>query len=222
MKIIDRPTFWATLGQPVRPLTQDQVNAIGTILDFYDNNNYDMTLGGLGSYLGQSGIESNYTWMPIREMGARNYFRYLIGKLGITNLQEAYMFRGWGRIQTTGKTGFTIAAGIINGYFKETRFADCNALGTWLLDPNHDKNLESLYDLIVSFTCVTKGLYTGKKMNDYSDGDTFDFKNARRVVNPAQVIYYSKYKVIVDQIVAFSTEFYNALNLIEESGTLPT
>jgi hypothetical protein len=206
-KIIDRKFFWSNLTRPVRPLNQSQVDNISKILDHYDQNNYEISLGGLASYLGQCEHESAHTYAPIRERGGRNYFRYLIHKLGIDTMDEAWMFRGWGRIQTTGETNFITAVKLINKHYGYQVFASAHRLGEWLLDPTHDKGLESDYDLIVGFTCCTKGLYTGKKFNDYikSDG-TYDLFNSRRVVNG------------LDQAMTLaqtSKVFYNALQLID-------
>lgn len=212
MSKIDRVFFYETLKKPIRPLSQSDVNAINIILDFYDNNNYDMTLGGLASYLGQSEVESMYSWLPIRELGAKNYIRYLIGKLGVNNLYEAYMFRGWGRIQTTGETNFLRAIEIINKHEGLIVFRTPHELGEWLLDKNHDKAKESYYDLIVSFECFTKGLYTGKKSSDYfKAGETPDFSSffyARKIVNPNEI---KRKPNLVTSIAKHSLMFYDAL-----------
>ena len=216
---IDVKFFYDNL-QGIRPISQKQVFGINDILEHYDENNYDMTLGGLASYLGQSGIEAP-DWMPIREYGGLSYFRYLIGKLGIDNLEEAWMFRGWGRVQATGETGFYRAVGIINEYLGFKRFDSPHALGEWLLDKSHSKEDESLYDLIVSFTCCSKGLYTGRKFNDFTLGDGgYDFYNARKVINPGQIIAAKKYPngkhaQMLNQIVHDSKIFYNALRFME-------
>lgn len=210
-KLIDRQYFFSHV-QAARPLHQSQVDNLNAILDHYDQNNYDLSLAGLGSYLGQSETESAKTWAPIREMGPRSYFRYLIGKLGITNMDEAWMFRGWGRIQTTGKTGFAVAVQIINEHLGKTVFEDEYDLGNWLLN-EHSSEDESLYDLIVGFTCVSKGMYTGHKMNDYMNPDgTFDFYNARKVINPGEL---KSKPATVRAIAADSEMFFDALQFTE-------
>lgn len=184
MKVIDRKYFWTNLTSPVRPLNQSQVDNISKILDHFDKNDYDISLGGLASYLGQCEHESAHTYAPIRERGGRNYFRYLIHRLGIDTLDEAWMFRGWGRIQTTGEINFETAVKLINKHYGYQVFESAKRLGAWLLDATHDKGLESDYDLIVGFTCCSKGLYTGKKLNDYIKADgTYDLYYSRRVVN---------------------------------------
>jgi len=218
-KQIDRPFFWANL-QGIRPLNKLQVEGIKDILNHYDANGYDITLGGLASYLGQCGTEVP-NWMPIREYGGMSYFKYLIGKLGIDNLKEAWMFRGWGRVQTTGETGFYRAVGIINAYLGFKRFSSPHELGEWLLEKTHDKEAESEYDLIVSFTCCSKGLYTGRRFNDFTLGDGgYDFYNARKVINPGQITVAKKkpnghHARMLNQIVHDSKIFYNALRFIE-------
>lgn len=219
-KQIDREYFWKNL-KGIRPINKVQVKGIEDILDHYDANYYDMTLGGLASYLGQAGIETP-NWLPIREYGGMSYFKYLIGKLGIDNLKEAWMFRGWGRVQTTGETGFYRAVGIINAHLGFKRFDSPHALGEWLLG-DHDTEAESQYDLIVSFTCCSKGLYTGRKFNDFSgigEGGGYDFYNARKVINPGQITVARRnpnghHARMLNQIVHDSKVFYEALRFIE-------
>jgi hypothetical protein len=206
---INRDYFWKNLTKPVRPLNNSQVEGIDQILSFYEMNPM-FSLGGLASYLGQCRTESANTYKPIRERGSRNYFRYLIGRLGIRTMQEAWMFRGWGRIQTTGLSNFIKAIEIINRHYGNKIFKDAYSLGEWLLHPEHNLEAESEYDLINSFTCTSKGLYTGKKMDDYNGKNGFDFFEARRVINPGEI----KSRPNTVRLIAIDSRiFYNALKI---------
>ena len=46
--------------------------------------------------------ETAHTFQPIEERGGYNYFKYLIGKLGIRTLARSEQIQGKGYIQITG------------------------------------------------------------------------------------------------------------------------
>lgn len=222
MNQINIDIFFKNISRPVRPLNQGQVDGILQILNFYNEDNYGMNEDELGSYLGQVGTETAFKYKPIREFGPKSYFKYLIGKLGIRNLEEAYMFRGWGRLQTTGVSNFARAVDVINRVWKCTMFTDANDFANWLLTHAGEPS-ESNYDLVVTFECFTKGLYTGKKISDYRGEIEFDFRAARRVVNPGQVNIankkpYGSHASMLNQIVADSKEFARALKIASNKG----
>ena len=103
MEKLHKQTFLFQCKQQFK-FNDSQINQIGKIIDHW-NENSNMTIAQLASYLGQCKTESANTFGVIREFGKYNYFKYLIGKLGIRNLDEAYRCRGWGRMQTTGRFG---------------------------------------------------------------------------------------------------------------------
>jgi len=185
MDKLHKQTFLFQCKQQFK-FNDSQINQIGKIIDHW-NENSNMTIAQLASYLGQCKTESANTFGVIREFGAKSYFKYLIGKLGIRNLDEAYRYRGWGRMQTTGRYNFRNAERLL-----EEEGIVIN-LEQFINDKNRDQEFESKIDLIVTFKSFEQGLWTGKKIGDYVTKDNQNYAHARRVVNPGQFKLWSEY-----------------------------
>jgi len=163
-----------------------QIKKIEEIIDYW-NENSNMTVEQLSSYLAQVKVESANTFGVIREFGPRKYFKYLIGKLGIRNLDEAYRYRGWGSMQTTGRYNFRMIERVL-----EEKGIVIN-LEQFINDKNRDKQYERKLDLITTFYCFENGKWTGKKISDYVTKENQNYAHARRVVNPGQYNLWSEY-----------------------------
>ena len=144
-----------------------QIKRIEEIIDYW-NENSNMTVEQLASYLAQVKVESANTFGVIREFGPRKYFKYLIGKLGIRNLYEAYRHRGWGSMQTTGRYNFRMIERVL-----EEKGIVIN-LEQFINDKNRDKQYERKLDLITTFYCFENTFVTGQALTVTGCGSPFD------------------------------------------------
>lgn len=134
----------------------------------------NLPLGQRAYLLATAYHETGATMQPIHEYGGVRYFdKYDTGKLAkaLGNTPEkdgdGYKYRGRGYVQLTGLTNYRRASKQLEADF-------VNSPDLALL-PNHAA------DILVK-GCV-EGWFTGKKLNDYINDKTTDYRNARRVVN---------------------------------------
>lgn len=133
-----------------------------------------LPLGQRAYLLATAYHETGATMQPIHEYGGVRYFdKYDTGKLAkaLGNTPEkdgdGYKYRGRGYVQLTGLTNYRRASKQLGANF-------VNSPDLALL-PKHAA------DILVK-GCV-EGWFTGKKLNDYINDKTTDYRNARRVVN---------------------------------------
>lgn len=182
MQTINRTRFWAEL-----PELQNKSEAINFLLDKLDAS---ITIDSLAKYayvLATIQHETAGTFKPIKEIGSYNYFKYLIGKLGIMNLEEANKFKGKGYVQITGKINYK-------------KFGEL--LGIDLL-ANPDLALDPETSWLITELGMSKGLFTGKALKDYIEDSTIDFIGARKIIN-------GKDKAM--EIAQLARKFFNALS----------
>jgi len=160
---INRPTFFTNI-KPLfgGKLNQKQVDTIDAILN-------ECEAQGVTDLRQVAYILATPYWecynpktpetrlTPIREFGGE---KYLKGK-------KYYPYVGMGLSQLTWK----------DNYAKEAK-----RLGIDLLN-----NPSLILDIPTAANshvyCMRKGIYTGKKLSDYINGDKCDFLNARRIIN---------------------------------------
>jgi len=201
MKLIDKEYFWNNLSKPILPLSQSQKSNIDKIIDYYDENSM-MNLRCFASLLAQIRVESANTYNSIREYGSYKYFKYLIGKLGIKTLQQAWEYRGFGHIQITGIINFNNFTEILSEKYGEF-------VNVWkIANDNVDTNYRFKISLDIAFIGCENGYFTGKKLGDYFTDSKTDWFNARRVVNPGEIKRKPKK---VWEMVEVSKKFYKAL-----------
>lgn len=172
--MIDRKKFFAGVRHGPFPgkLTTEQVKGMNVVLDEWENRCLD-DLRWLAYALGTMPIETAWTMQPIHEKGRRSYFdKYepgtRIGKrLGNTQPGDGYRFRGRGNVQITGRANYAKMRSL---------------LGVDLID-NPDLALDPKVAADIMFEGMIRGVFTGKKLADYFNKTTTDWKNARRIIN---------------------------------------
>lgn len=161
----NRELFFYNYKNYFGSINQSQVGGLNFLLDKFDNENF--STGQIAYMLATVKHETADTFRPIEERGGYNYFRYLIGKLGIRSLAEANRYKGRGYVQITGK---------INYYnFSHILKLDLMNIPSLALIP------ENAYKIMIYG--FINGTFTGKKLTDFIDGDKLDFYNARRIIN---------------------------------------
>jgi hypothetical protein len=115
-------------------------------------------------------------WLPITEFGPKSYFdKYNAGtpigkRLGNTEEGDGWKYRGRGFVQITGRTNYARMTKVLN------------MPGVDLVaDPDQALRPEVAYRIMSEG--MRRGLFTGKKLSDYIDGDRCDYRNARRIIN---------------------------------------
>lgn len=146
-------------------LNHSQVDGLEFLLSKFDNEEFSPAQ--VAYILATVKHETAHTFQPIEERGGYNYFKYLIGKLGIKTLAEANKYKGRGYVQITGRTNYEKFSLILKEDFISV--------------PSLVLIKENAYN-IMKYGFIN-GTFTGKKLTDYINGDKLDYYNARRIIN---------------------------------------
>lgn len=184
--MIDREYFFKMFRKFFGKVSQSQVDALNFLMDCYDASAVLTRLSEFAYVLATIFHETAYTMRPIEERGSYNYFKYLIGKLGITSLAMANKYKGRGYVQLTGFINYLI--------FKVLLGID--------LENYPEKALEPDTAWKITEIGMSKGKFTGKKLSDYINGSKREYVNARRIIN-------GKDRAV--QIAGYANNFWNCL-----------
>ena len=117
--------------------------------------------------------ETAATYLPIKEYGKDEYFKKYepstsIGKaLGNTEEGDGLLYKGRGYVQITGRRNYRVMS---------------SKLGVSLVE-RPDVALDPVYAFEIMRIGMTEGLFTGKRIGTYTEGESTDYRNARRVIN---------------------------------------
>lgn len=89
------------------------------------------------------------------------------GRLGNDTANDGWLYRGRGYPQTTGEENYERSGKLV---------------GIDLVK-NPDRMLEPQIAAVTMIESMSRGLYTGKKLSDYLDGDKADYVGARAIIN---------------------------------------
>ncbi|MBS1513868.1 MAG: hypothetical protein JSS63_02475 [Bacteroidetes bacterium] len=164
---INLEKFYTGYRQKFGSLSQGQVDGLNFLIECFEKSRLINRLSEFAYILATVKHETAETFQPIEERGGWNYFKYLIGKLGIKNLSEANRYKGRGYVQLTGKVNYQL--------FTELLGID------FINQP--EITMQKLYAWMILEIGMTRGLFTGKKLQDYIKENSRDFFNARRIIN---------------------------------------
>jgi len=164
---INREKFFRGYRAKFGKLNQKQVDGLNYLIDCFEKSRLINRISEFAYILATVKHETADTYQPIEERGAWNYFKYLIGKLGIKNLQEANLYKGRGYVQLTGKINYMLFAELLGiDFINQPQLVQ-----------------EKLYAWMILEIGMTRGLFTGKKLQNYIKENSRDFFNARRIIN---------------------------------------
>jgi len=168
---IDRHIFFREyrkfFGSIKKQRTVDEINSM---LDFYEKeqNNYNISIYHLAYIFATAYHETAHDFIPKREYGSTSYFirKYWLNTrvakwLGNDSAEEAVKYCGRGKVQITGETNYE----------------------KYGIENNPEKAIETEFSTYILFDGIMKGIFTGKKLATYINGNFRDYYNARRVIN---------------------------------------
>jgi predicted chitinase len=151
-------------------LNQEQVDAMDW---FFDSFPEAITIPQISYALGTVFHETAQTMQPITEYGSTSYFdKYEPGTsigntLGNTEPGDGAKYKGRGYVMITGRSNYQRAQDELNVPLIDQPELAC--------DPEIARQ-------IMRRGCF-EGWFTGKKIQDYIEGELKDYYNARRVIN---------------------------------------
>ena len=170
-------TFFNNYRDAYGKLNTTQVSGLDNLLGYIEIDP-DITDARQAAYmLATVKHECADTFQPITERGPKSYFnKYNAGtpigkRLGNTAPGDGFNYRGRGYVQITGRANYS-------------RMSSALALGPdddLIAHPDHALHPDIAYR-IMSYG-MRHGSFTGKKLNDYINGSTCDYRNARRIIN---------------------------------------
>jgi putative chitinase len=177
-------------------MKQTQVDGINVILDAWEKSG-QKDLRHLAYILATPAIETGMRYEPIIEAGGESYFRRLYDvqgqnpararSMGNTQPGDGARYRGRGFVQITWKKNYARYRDQVQKLFGVDILA------------NPDKAMIPEVAAYIMVDGMTKGVFTGKKLADYFNAKTTDWRNARRIVNGLDK---------ADQIASIAKEFY--------------
>jgi hypothetical protein len=200
---INREQFFDVVREEVTggKLSKDQVDGSSAILDYWEKAWAKSDDRWLAYTLGTAYHESARTMQPVRETKASTddkaiailWKYYLAGKLPWVKKpywdkdKDGKTWLGRGLVQLTHKTNYerlTKATGI-----------------DLVKDPSQAMEMDAAVKVLV-VGCID-GHFTGKKLKQYFDGTTADWKNARRVVTGPESM---------ELVAGYARSFYKAIS----------
>lgn len=166
----------ALFGASLKP---KQVEGLTALLNYWENKHAPKDDRMLAYLMATAFHETDKTMQPIREYGSMTYFdsRYgppPVGKnaalartLGNTQPGDGSRFCGRGYVQLTGRRNYT----------------DWGNRLELPLSQNPDLALQAGTAMQILVEGALLGTFTGKKLADYFNQNSADWRNARRVIN---------------------------------------
>lgn len=199
MSKINREFFFDTVRLTLfdGSLRQKQVDGLNVFLDAWENGFAQSDDRWLAYILGTAHHEVDRTMQPIEERGGQTYFFKMYDKdgqrpdvaarLGNTQDGDGVKYHGRGYVQLTGRSNYQDMK---------------NRLGVNLVN-NPELALDTKIATRIIFEGMLKGTFTGKKLSNYFNKTTEDWRNARRIVNGVDK---------ADLIAGYAKKYYAAIS----------
>lgn len=171
---INRDAFFSAYRAASGKLRQSQVDGLNTLLSFFEADELLVDVRHAAYMLATVRHECADTWQPITERGPRSYFdKYeaetkIGARLGNKLRGDGYFYRGRGYVQITGRANYTRMA---------------NAIDVPYLASSPELALLPNVAYSIMTVGMHRGLFTGRKLADYIDGELCNYFGARRVIN---------------------------------------
>jgi predicted chitinase len=168
---MNRKNFFDIIRQSLGKLKQSQVNGLDFLLDKYEVSG--LPLKQMAYVLATIKHETADTYNPVIE----GYWIKNNRKQKLYNFYSKYYPHNIKTIFPNGINGLTYEG---RGYVQITHNYNYKKFG--LLDnPNKALEPETAWEIL--YEGMTKGLFTGKKLNDYINNTKTDYVNARKIIN---------------------------------------
>lgn len=193
--MINREKFYTTIRPKFGKLTQSQVDGMNAILATWDKSVFG-DLRWLAYMFGTAYRETAFTMQPIKEFGGYEYFERNYGpngrrpetarRMGNTNTGDGAKYCGRGFVQLTWKINYH-NAGLLIGVdlvANPDLAMDCENAAKIMFAGMTEASI-----IFEDFTDTTGFSFTGKTLEDYFNGSTEDWINARRIINGTDHAY---------------------------------
>lgn len=171
---INRDAFFSAYRATFGKLKQPQVDGLSALLAFFEADELLSDIRHAAYMLATVRHECAGTWQPITERGLKSYFdKYEAGtkigaRLGNALAGDGYFYRGRGYVQITGRSNYA-------------RMARATSVEYLASSPELALLPKVAYDIMT--IGMHRGLFTGKRLADYIEGEQCDYRNARRIIN---------------------------------------
>lgn len=161
---MNRAYFFARVREAVfgGKLSKQQVEGMTYLLDVWDDRYSECDYRWLAYCLATAKHETAHKMMPVPEIGKGRGRKY-----GVPTGRYKKVYYGRGHVQLTWEKNYRT----MSKYVGED------------LVQFPEKALDPAISATVLYEGMMRGLFTGKKLSDYIDGDRCDFEGARRIVN---------------------------------------
>lgn len=183
-------------------LGKDQVGGLSFILDVWEKNHAKKDDRWLAYALGTAFHETSFTMQPIRERGGKDYFfrmydpdsplpkRAAQARSVGAQPGDGVVFYGRGYVQLTWRANYA-------------KMGKAFGLDLTSSAVAADQVLQAELAARIMFKGMEEGAFTGRKLADYFNPTTEDWKNARRIINRNDC----------DEIIAmYAKKFYSAVS----------
>lgn len=195
----DRQIFFERFRRFEGPLSDKEVSGLNFLLDAVEMDRKVTRLEWFAYMLATTKHETAHTYQPIHEYGGRSYFirRYgsqtAVGRqLGNDTPDEGAIYAGRGDVQLTGESNYERSEAALRREYPEL-IADFEARTGRHFDltvgdqPGDHRDPDNAMDPAIAYAIMSfgmrTGLFTGKKLADYTYTNGFDAMQARRIIN---------------------------------------